>query len=73
MKNHKKQDSLFINTISPPDEVKRVSDKPVGNAGKDPFCVYDHKRHAVGSIIENEDGSKTVCTKDGSWQNTKQH
>jgi len=49
MKNHQKHDKLFINTISPPNEVKHVSGKPVGDAGKDPFCVYNHQRHAAGS------------------------
>jgi len=34
MKNHQKHDKLFINTISPPNEVKHVSGKPVGDAGK---------------------------------------
>ncbi|WZL74014.1 hypothetical protein QBE52_04530 [Clostridiaceae bacterium 35-E11] len=71
MQNHKKQDSLFINVISPPNDVKSVSKKAIGNAGKDPFCIYNHQRHAVDSIIENRDGSKTVCTKDGSWQNSR--
>jgi hypothetical protein len=71
MKNHNKQDKLFVNVITPPDNVKAVSEKSSGNASKEPFCIYDHKRHAVGSIIENDDGSKTVCTKDGTWKNTK--
>jgi len=71
MKNHQKHDKLFINTISPPNEVKHVSGKPVGDAGKDPFCVYNPQRHAADSIKENKDDSKTICTKDGSWQNIK--
>ncbi len=69
MQNHKKQDSISVNIISEQNEVKPVSQKPEGNAGKDPFCVYDHKRHAVGSIIVNEDGSQSVCCEDGSWRN----
>ena len=69
MQNRKKQDSISVNIIGE-NEIKSVSQKPVGNAGKDPFCVYDHKRHAVGSKIMNEDGSETVCTDDGSWKNT---
>lgn len=68
MQNHKKQDDISVNVINEEFDVKSVS-KHVGNAGKDPFCVYDHKRHAVGSQIINEDGSKSVCTKDGIWQN----
>jgi len=55
--------TTFINTISPPNEVKHVSGKPVGDAGKDPFCVYNHQRHAAGSIIENKDGSKQYAQK----------
>lgn len=69
MKNHKKRDNITINNISAPNEVKSISKKPVGNAGKDPFCVYAGMRHAVGSTITREDGSKLVCTKNGSWQN----
>lgn len=71
MQNRNKQDKLFINVISPPDDVKNVSKKAVGNASKGPFCIYDHQRHAVGSVIENRDGSTTVCTEDGSWQNSR--
>ena len=71
MQNHKKQDSLSINKISVTNEVERISGKPAGNAEKDPFCVYDHKRHAVGSKIINEDGSETICQENGSWKNRK--
>jgi len=70
MQNHNKKDNLFVNTISPPDDVKTVSKKTVGNASEQPFCIYNHQRHAVGSVIKNRDGSKMVCTKDGSWQNS---
>ena len=70
MQNHKKQDSISVNIINEVDEIKTISQKPVGNAGKDPFCVYDHKRHAVGSKLVNGDGTESVCTDDGSWKNT---
>ncbi len=70
MKNHKKKDNFTKNIISAPYEVEPISNKPVGNAGKDPFCVYAGMRHAVGSIITKDDGSKLVCTENGSWQNT---
>lgn len=70
MQNHKKQDSISVNDISHVNDINAVSKKPVGNAGKDPFCVYDHKRHAVNSKITNVDGSETVCKNDGSWHNT---
>ncbi len=66
MQNRKKQDSISVNIIGE-NEIK--SQKPAGNAGKDPFCVYDHKRHGVGSQIINDDGTKSVCTEDGSWKN----
>ncbi len=69
MQNHKKQDSISVNVISEQNEVRPTSQKPVGNAGKDPFCVYDHKRHAAGSIIVNEDGTESVCCEDGTWRN----
>jgi hypothetical protein len=69
MQNHKKQDSISVNIINQEDDVIPVSQKPVGNADKDPFCVYNHKRHAVESKIINEDGSESICTKDGTWRN----
>jgi len=69
MQNHKKQDNISVNIINEENEIRHVSQKPAGNAGKDPFCVYDHKRHAVGSKIINDDGSESTCTKDGSWKN----
>lgn len=70
MQNHKKQDSVSVNVITPPDDIQTVSSKPVGTADEVPSCIYAHKRHAVGSKIINRDGSETVCTKDGTWQNT---
>ncbi|MBU5437244.1 hypothetical protein KQI42_04440 [Tissierella sp. MSJ-40] len=70
MKNNKKDDDISINIISAPNNVKPISKAPVGNAAKDAFCIYAGMRHAVGSVIEMEDGSKVVCTDDGSWQNT---
>lgn len=70
MQNHKKQDNISVNIIGQENQINSVSKKPVGNADKDSFCVYDHKRHAVGSKIINEDGSETICTEDGSWKNT---
>ena len=70
MKNHKKHDKISKNNISLHNDIKAVSKEPVGNADKDPFCVYEHKRHAVGSKIKNSDGSETVCTDDSTWQNT---
>ncbi len=69
MKNHKKRDDITKNIISAPQEVKPISKSPIGNAGKDPFCIYAGIRHAVGSIIEKDDGTKIICTEDGSWQN----
>ncbi|HQA57854.1 MAG TPA: hypothetical protein PK033_08260 [Acetivibrio sp.] len=36
MKNHNKQDKLFVNVITPPDNVKAVSEKSSGNASKEP-------------------------------------
>jgi hypothetical protein len=71
MLNHKKQDNISVNVISPTNDIKNVSEKPVGNADKDPFCVYAHKRHAVGSKLVNEDGSNKECKDDTSWQNSK--
>ncbi|HEY5586066.1 MAG TPA: hypothetical protein VIK78_16440 [Ruminiclostridium sp.] len=70
MQNHKNQDSISVNFVNEVNEIKPITKKPVGNAGTDPFCVYDHKRHAVGSKIINGDGTESVCTDDGSWQNT---
>lgn len=67
MKNFKKVDDLTIKTISAPGNIIHRS-AVVGNAGTDAFCVYNNERHAVGSIIENEDGREYVCSPDGSWQ-----
>lgn len=70
MKNNKKKDNLTINIISAPNEVQPVSKYPIGNANKDAFCVYAGMRHAVGSVITKDDGTKLICTENGSWQNT---
>lgn len=71
MQNHKKEDSISVNIINQENDVIPTSQKSVGNAGKAPFCVFNHKRHAVGSIIINEDGSTNTCTEEGSWKPTK--
>ncbi len=68
MQNRKKLDNISVDIIGE-NEIK--FEKPAGNAGKDPFCVYDHKRHAVGSKIINDDGTESICTADGSWKNSK--
>ena len=68
MKNHKKGDDLSVNIITPGNEI-RVTKKNAGNASKDPFCIYEHKRHAVGSKIMSSDGSEAVCKDDSSWHN----
>lgn len=70
MRNRKKNDELYVNKISPPNHVENVSNQPVGNAGKDSFCLYDNKRHAVGSKLMHRDGSVSICTEDGTWQNS---
>lgn len=69
MQNQNKQDRISVNVVESDNKVKAVSQKPVGNADKDPFCVYDHKRHAVGSKIKNRDGAEAICTEDGVWKN----
>ncbi len=73
MKNNKRDDKLYINTISSPTDIKAVTNSPAGNAEIDPFCIYAHKRHAIGSKIINNDGSQTICSTEnhGSWQNSK--
>lgn len=68
MQNHKKQENISVNVINEAKEVKSVSQGPVGNASQDPFCVYDHKRHAVGSKIINRNGNESVCSSEGSWK-----
>ena len=68
MQNRKQQDSISVNDISQENGIKKVSRKGTGNAGKDAFCVYDHKRHAVGSKITTENGLQSVCTAEGSWK-----
>lgn len=72
MKNHKRDDKLYVNMISAPNDIKAISEAPVGDASSDQFCVYAHKRHAIGSKIINNDGSQTVCTpqNNGTWQNS---
>lgn len=72
MRNNKKHDDLSVNAITSQNNIKPAPDgKNAGNATNDPYCVYAHQRHAVGSKIKNHDGSEMVCTEDGSWQNSK--
>lgn len=68
MKNQKVRDQISQNIIIPPDDVKQVSPK-IGDADHHAFCVYDHQRHAVGSILKKQDGPDAVCTENGDWKN----
>lgn len=71
MQNRKQQDSISVDNITQENDISNVTKKGTGNAGKDPFCVYDHKRHAVGSKITTENGLQSVCTEEGSWKTSK--
>lgn len=68
MKNHNKGDKISVDIITS-DDIKPVS--KVENATNNTFCIYRNQKHAVGSVIEETDGSKMVCTEDGSWENSK--
>lgn len=65
----KNNNDITVNEISPPAHIESLSNGPVGNETKNPACIYAHKKHAVGSKLKNRDGSVTVCTEDGTWQN----
>lgn len=67
MKNHNKGDKISVDIITP-DNVQPVSNK-VGDAANSTFCIFRNKKHAVGSVIQDTDGSEMVCTNDGSWKN----
>ena len=67
--DNRKEDDLSINLISAPNNINPISKSPVGNAGKDSFCIYAGMRHAVGSVIKMENGLEVVCTDNGTWQN----
>ncbi len=71
MQNRKQQDSISVDNITQENDISKVTKKGTGNAGKDPFCVFDHKRHAVGSKITTENGLQSVCTEEGSWKTSK--
>lgn len=68
MKKHNK-DNISVDIITP-DNVAPISNS-VGDATNNTFCIYRNKKHAVGSVIQDTDGSEMVCTKDGSWENSK--
>jgi hypothetical protein len=70
MQDNKKQEDITVNIIKSENDVKAVSQKAEGNADKDVFCVYGHKRHAVGSKIISNDGPESECSKEGSWKNS---
>ncbi len=68
MKNQNKGDKISVDIITP-DNIKPVSS--VGDATQNMFCIYKNKKHAVGSVVQDTDGTEMVCTKDGSWKNLK--
>ncbi len=66
---NKKKDSIDVNIIDRPYEDKKVGKRFVGRDGKAPSCIYKHKTYAAGSIIKNRNGSETICSENGTWQN----
>ncbi len=68
MKNRNQGDKISVNIVTQ-DNVKTVSS--VGDATKNTFCIYRNEKHAVGSKVQDTDGSEMVCTEDGSWKNSK--
>lgn len=68
MKNRNEGDKISVDIVTP-DNVKAVSS--VGDATTNQFCIYRNKKHAVGSIIQDTDGTEMVCTEEGSWKNSK--
>lgn len=71
MKNRKIRDQISVDIVTPPDDVKQVSPK-IGDADHNAFCIYDHKRHAAGSVLKNKDGPDAICTENGDWKNIKE-
>lgn len=67
----KKKDTVKINVIDPPYGKKSIGNIPVDENGKAPSCVFNHETHGAGSVINNRDGSQSVCSEDGTWQYKK--
>lgn len=68
MKNQNKNDKISVDIVSL-DNIKPVS--TVGDATKNTFCIFKNNKHAVGSVIQDTDGTEMVCTEDGSWKSSK--
>lgn len=68
MKNRNEGDNISVDIVTP-DNVKPLSS--VGDASKNMFCIYKNKKHAVGSVIQDTDGSEMICTNNGTWKNSK--
>lgn len=64
----KKKDTIPVDVIDAYGNDTAVGEEPLGEDGKAPSCIYNHKTHAVGSIIKHKDGSESICTKDGTWE-----
>jgi hypothetical protein len=45
-----------------------ITSKKVPTDTKGAYCTYEGAKHGVGSTIEKPDGTRLVCTEDGSWQ-----
>ena len=67
----KDRNTVPINVLDPPYSKKEVGKIAVDKNGKAPSCVYDHETHGAGSIIKHRDGTKSICSEDGTWQNSK--
>lgn len=60
------EEARYINDISAPGNI--LSSTKASSLNNDVSCIYNNKNHGVGSVITNEDGSKYVCSEDGTWQ-----
>ena len=69
MKDREMATSMRRNTLSEPDVMKsNIEAKEINSRS---VCIYDNRNYGVGSVINNPDGSKYICSDDGTWQITK--
>ncbi len=70
MKDREMATSMRRNNLPEPDDMIRssIEAKEINSRA---VCIYDNRNYGVGSVINNPDGSKYICSDDGTWQITK--
>ncbi|PAB57858.1 hypothetical protein [Anaeromicrobium sediminis] len=67
MDNNKIKNDTTVNVVQLENNIN-ITSKNVAAGTKGAYCTFEGSQYGVGSTLEKPDGTRLVCTEDGSWQ-----